>query len=107
MGRLLLTLRTKYSTFGFEDAVKPSNFYKIIGAVAGYNKEKHSYSTPSLALKLGHSLKKISNIILCRAIAAEDENLIKAADRFTTLHKRMGRTSLTHCTGYFDQVKVQ
>ncbi|XP_076587412.1 uncharacterized protein LOC143321144 isoform X2 [Chaetodon auriga] len=99
MGRLLLTLREKYSILSFEDAVKPSNFYKIVGAVktvAGYNEERHSYCTPSLALKLGHSLKKVGDIILCRAIAAEDENLIKAADRFTKLCTKEWAGQISH-----------
>ncbi|CAM4567862.1 unnamed protein product [Leuciscus chuanchicus] len=76
MGRLLLSLRKKYSIFGLEDAVKPNNFYKVIEAVkdvAGYDEKSHSYKTPSLAFKLGRSLKKIGDIILCRAIAAEDD----------------------------------
>lgn len=54
MGRLLLTLQIKFSIFSFEDAVKPNNFYKIIRVVktvAGYDAEKHSNSTHSLALK--------------------------------------------------------
>ncbi|XP_054865957.1 uncharacterized protein LOC118470098 isoform X2 [Amphiprion ocellaris] len=88
MGRLLLTLRKEKSIFSFEDATKPKNFYKVIAAVrtiAGYDEEKNCYRTPSLALKLGHSLKKIGDIILCRAIAAEDEQMIKAAERFTQL----------------------
>ena len=87
MGRLLLSLR-KSSIFSFEDAVKPTNFYRVIEAVkdvAGYDEEKHCYRTPSLALKLGHSLKKIGDIILCRAISSEDEATIKAAERFTRL----------------------
>ncbi|KAK0151492.1 hypothetical protein N1851_007208 [Merluccius polli] len=87
MGRLLLCLK-RSSIFSFEDAVKPTNFYRVIEAVkdiAGYDEEKHCYHTPSLALKLGHSLKKIGNIILCRAISAEDEVTIKAAERFTRL----------------------
>ena len=99
MGRLLLTLRKKYSIFSFEEAVKPNHFYKIIGAVravAGYDEEKHSYCTPSLALKLGHSLKKIGDIILCRAIAAEDEDLIKAAERFTQLCTKQWATQVSH-----------
>lgn len=99
MGRLLLTLRKKYSIFSFEDAVKPNNFYKIVGAVrevAGYDEEKHSYCTPSLALKLGHSLKKIGDIILCRAIAAENENLIKAAERFTQLCTKEWAGQVSH-----------
>ncbi|KAM9495718.1 uncharacterized protein Hap1MRO34_020027 isoform 2-T3 [Clarias gariepinus] len=88
MGRLLLSLRKKYSIFSFEDAVKPNNFYKVIEAVkdvAGYDEKTHLYKTPSLALKLGHSLKKIGDIILCRAIAAENDDMIKAAERFKRL----------------------
>lgn len=99
MGRLLLTLRTKSCIFSFEDAVKPNNFYKIIGAVksvAGYDEEKHTYCTPSLALKLGHSLKKIGDIILCRAISAQDENMIQAAERFTQLCTKEWAGQVTH-----------
>jgi len=87
MGRLLMSLRSKCSLFSFEDAVKPNNFYKVIEAVrdvAGYDEEKHCYHIPSLALKLGHSLKKIGSIILCRAIAAEDDQSIRAFH--TTVH---------------------
>ncbi|XP_074532471.1 uncharacterized protein LOC141807667 isoform X2 [Halichoeres trimaculatus] len=99
MGRLLLTLRESYSMHTFEDAIRPNNFYKIVSAVkkvAGYDEEKHSYSTPSLALKLGHSLKKIGDIILCRAIAAEDENMIKAAERFTKLCSKEWAGQVSH-----------
>lgn len=37
------------------------------------------------SLKLGHSLKKIRDIIICGAIAAEDEKMISAAERFQSL----------------------
>ncbi|CAM4568673.1 unnamed protein product [Leuciscus chuanchicus] len=87
-GKLLLSLRTKYSIFNFEDAVKPNNFCKVVKAVkdvAGYDEKSQSYKTPSLALKLGRSLKKIGDIILCRAIAAEDNGMTKAAERFKRL----------------------
>ncbi len=88
MGRLLLRLRRKYSMYSFEDAVKPNNFYKVIEAVkdvAGYDEKSHLYKTPSLALKLGHSLNKIGDIILCRAITVEDDVMTKAAERFRRL----------------------
>ncbi len=88
MGRLLLRLRRKYSMYSFEDAVKPNNFYKVVGAVkdvAGYDEKSHLYKTPSLALKLGHSLNKIGDIILCRAIAVEDDVMTKTAERFRRL----------------------
>ncbi|XP_062419595.1 uncharacterized protein LOC134132279 isoform X3 [Pungitius pungitius] len=99
MGRLLLSLRKKCSIFSFEDAVKPNNFYKVIEAVkdvAGYDEEKHSYRTPSLALKLGHSLKKIGDIILCRAIAAEDEEMMKVSERFTKLCSKEWSELVSH-----------
>ncbi|XP_041849327.1 uncharacterized protein LOC121645082 [Melanotaenia boesemani] len=99
MGRLLLTLRQKYSIFSFEDAVKPNNFYKVVAAVktvAGYDEEKHSFSTPSLALKLGHSLKKVGGIILCRAISAQDEASFEAAERFTKLCTKEWTGQVSH-----------
>lgn len=105
-----MTLREKYSIFTFEGAVKPKNFYKVIGAiraVAGYDEEKHSYCTLSLAQKVGHSLKKIGDIILCRAIAGENENLIKAAERFTQLCMKEWTGQVSHCTSYIEQVKIQ
>lgn len=99
MGRLLLTLKKTKSIFSFEDATKPKNFYKVIAAVktvAGYDEKKNCYRTPSLALKLGHSLKKIGDIILCRAIAAEDEQMIKAAERFTQLCTKQWTGLVSH-----------
>ncbi|XP_067374903.1 uncharacterized protein [Channa argus] len=88
VGRLLLTLRRKFSIYNLEEALKPNLFFKVIEAVkdvAGYDEESHTYKTPSLALKLGHSLHKIGDIILSRAIAAEDDGMIKAAERFKRL----------------------
>ncbi|XP_044027833.1 uncharacterized protein LOC122864451 isoform X2 [Siniperca chuatsi] len=68
MGRLLLALHEK-SIFSFEDAIKPRNFYKVVEAVkdiTGFDKKMQSYNKPSLALKLGHSLKKIGAIVLTK-----------------------------------------
>nr|XP_046274081.1 uncharacterized protein LOC124074833 isoform X2 [Scatophagus argus] len=66
MGRLLIALHEK-SIFSFEDAVKSKNFYKVVEAVkeiAGFDEKMQSYNKPSLALKLGHSLKKIGAIVI-------------------------------------------
>lgn len=65
-GRLLLTLRKEFSIHTLEDAVRPAHFDVVIKAVkkvSGYDDEKHCYRTPSLALKLGHSLQKVSDIL--------------------------------------------
>ncbi|XP_041811872.1 uncharacterized protein LOC121620002 [Chelmon rostratus] len=66
MGRLLIALHDK-SIFSFEEAIKPKNFYKVVEAVkdiTGYDGKMQSYNKPSLALKLGHSLKKIGAMVL-------------------------------------------
>nr|XP_055059767.1 uncharacterized protein LOC129443291 isoform X2 [Misgurnus anguillicaudatus] len=89
MGRLLLNMRRKFSIFNFEEAVRPSNFLKVIEAIkevaGGYYEDSHSGKTSRLATKLGHSLINIADIILCRAIATEDDALRKAAERFKRL----------------------
>ncbi|XP_034748086.1 uncharacterized protein LOC117956880 isoform X2 [Etheostoma cragini] len=69
MGRLLLALHEK-SIFSFEDAIKPENFSKVVEAVkdlAGFDEKTQIYNKPSLAFKLGHSLKKIGTIVLTGA----------------------------------------
>lgn len=66
MGRLLLALHEK-SIFSFVDAIKPNNFYKVVETVksiAGFDEKRRRYKKPTLALKLGKSLKQIANTIL-------------------------------------------
>ncbi|XP_056256201.1 uncharacterized protein LOC130184300 isoform X2 [Seriola aureovittata] len=72
MGRLLLALHEK-SIFNFEDAIKPQNFYKVVETVkgiAGFDEKNQGYDKPSLALKIGHSLKKLCRI----ALSVTDDN---------------------------------
>lgn len=93
VGRLLLCLHTEFSVHNVEEAVKPANFQRVVQAVkkvSGFDEEKHSYTTPSLALKLGHTLHKICDIIHCRALMAEDEELIKSTDIFKKLYSSSG-----------------
>ncbi|XP_075962356.1 uncharacterized protein LOC142965335 isoform X3 [Anarhichas minor] len=66
MGRLLLALHKK-SIFSIKDAIRPKNFYKVVEAVkdvTGFDEKMQSYNKPSLALRLGHSLKKMCEIVL-------------------------------------------
>ena len=47
------------SIYTIEDAVKPAHFLKVVKAVktvSGFDEDRYSYKTPSLALKIGHSL---------------------------------------------------
>lgn len=89
VGRLLLVLQREFSIQTLEDAIRPANFKVLIQAVkkvSGFNDEKHSYQTPSLALKLGHSLQKICDIIHCQALMAEDPERIRSTQIFQKLY---------------------
>lgn len=50
--------------------------------VAGLNEETNKFKTPSLALKLGHNLKKIASIIECEGRISGDETAIHNAQVF-------------------------
>lgn len=59
------------------DYFLPANFPHVIEAVksvAGFNDKTHTYKTPSLALKLGHNLKKMASIVECEAMISKDED---------------------------------
>ncbi|MEQ2259538.1 hypothetical protein XENORESO_013403, partial [Xenotaenia resolanae] len=99
IGRLLICLRTEFSVHNLEEAVKPANFQRVVQAVkivAGFDDENHSYQTPSLALKLGHTLNKICDIIHCRALMAEDEELIKSTNTFKKLYTSKWSELVSH-----------
>ncbi|XP_067310638.1 uncharacterized protein [Pseudorasbora parva] len=88
LARVLLVLRGD-SIYSIEDAVKPGNFLKVVKAVkkvSGFDEENNSYAAPSLALKIGHSLQKIADIIYCRALMTENEGLIKSSEAFKSLY---------------------
>ncbi|XP_029949996.1 uncharacterized protein LOC115390320 isoform X2 [Salarias fasciatus] len=99
VGRLLLCLRTEFSIHNLEEAIKPANFQRIVQAVkkvSGFDEERLSFQTPSLALKLGHTLRKICDIIHCRALMAEDEELIKSTETFKKLHTSKWSELVSH-----------
>ncbi|XP_076829569.1 uncharacterized protein LOC143485412 isoform X2 [Brachyhypopomus gauderio] len=99
IGRFLMALRSESSIHSLEEAVKPANFSKVIQAVrkvSGYDEEKNCYHTPSLALKLGHTLQKICEIVQCRALMAEDEDLVKSTEMFKRLYTTKWSELISH-----------
>lgn len=99
VGRLLLTLRREFSVYSLEEALKPASFHKLIRAVqmvSGYDDESHCYQSPSLALKLGHSLNKICEIIHCRALMSEDKELISSTETFKKLYSSKWSEMISH-----------
>lgn len=90
VGRMVLEYRvlTNESSAMLTDIIDPVKFNYVIQATrkaAGFNETTHLYKTPSLALKIGHKLKKVTEILLGKALMAEDEVMEKRCDRFRNL----------------------
>lgn len=89
LGRLLLQLKLESITC-IDDALERSSWDVLVEAVkgvSGYDKATQEYGTPSLALKLGHSLKACATYLQIEALKdGDDEKRIKA-DAFLQLYK--------------------
>ncbi|XP_077139179.1 uncharacterized protein LOC143804702 [Ranitomeya variabilis] len=92
VGRLLLVAKknTNASLLKVEDFIIPSNFFHVVDAVkevAGYDNDRHTFKVPSLALKLGHSLTKISSILECRGLMDGINVLVDNARNFRKIYE--------------------
>lgn len=89
LGRLLKQLRQTSGKINatLESFLDPAQFKTVVNAakaVAGFSEKENSFKTPSLALKLGHSLKKCCKILEGQALETGNEDLLK---RSTAFHK--------------------
>ncbi|XP_048838462.1 uncharacterized protein hnrnpul1l isoform X1 [Brienomyrus brachyistius] len=102
LSRFLKTLREKSPLRTLEDAIKPENFMTVLEAVkeiAGYDADENAFKTPSLVMKIGYSLQKVSDIVRCNAIIAEDKNLQKSVEAFQVLYKAKWLEYVSHSAG--------
>ncbi|XP_034529641.1 uncharacterized protein LOC117805134 isoform X2 [Notolabrus celidotus] len=71
------------------DHIKPANFMQVVEAVkqvAGHDSETNAYKIPSLALKIGHSLTKISLLVESRANVQNEYSAAKEARAFRRVY---------------------
>ncbi|KAJ8034133.1 hypothetical protein HOLleu_20850 [Holothuria leucospilota] len=90
IARLLLEFRqtSRNEKATLSDIIVPSKFEVLLTAVrslAGFDKETHQYLTPSLALKLGHSLKKVAMLVVSKALIDGNDVKERQARDFLTL----------------------
>lgn len=89
LGRLIISLRELDKDINsLEDAILPQKFPTVVKCtrtLCGFNDNTNSYANPSLALKLGHSLKKCAKIKTSMALIEGSEDMSKNADAFYTL----------------------
>lgn len=89
LGRLLVQLKEDYDQVqSLADAIDPMFFRNVIVSVkkvAGYNEATGAFAVPSLALKLGHSLKKCATIQLSEALQTHSRDMEEKANKFIQL----------------------
>ncbi|XP_062381350.1 uncharacterized protein LOC134069402 [Sardina pilchardus] len=88
-GRLLVCAKKRGTLNAIKDFFIPSNFYNAIQAVkdtAGFKDEEEVFTVPSLALKLGHTLKRMADIAECEAMMAGEESSIQNVKRFKDMY---------------------
>ncbi|XP_061625007.1 uncharacterized protein LOC133475722 isoform X2 [Phyllopteryx taeniolatus] len=91
MARLVLEAWKRTPLKRLEDFFLPDNFPHVVAAVnvlAGYDSTGCTYSTPSLAIKLGYSLQKVCHIVQERAIERGDTNLAESAKTFMVVYRK-------------------
>ena len=70
------------------ELIHPAKYDIVVSAarnLAGYDRSTHTYKVPSLALKLGHSLKKCALIIKAEGLKSGDENAVNQSTKFHEL----------------------
>ncbi|KAK0151593.1 hypothetical protein N1851_007106 [Merluccius polli] len=88
MGRLVLLAKTLGKLKTIHDLFLPANFCHVVKAVkmvCGWSEDTSSFKIPSLALKLGHSLTKISDIAEFEARMSENKKALENVVTFRTL----------------------
>ena len=89
LARLLQTLRGKNEAANFEDFIDTSRFDELVAAVkdlCGFKEESRlDIDVPSLALKLGHSIKQYAQVLKSSALRRKGEAAIRECQNFIDL----------------------
>jgi hypothetical protein len=92
LARFLVTARRlDSSVIWLADCMVPGKFDCVIAAVrtlCGHTSSLNTFKTPSLALKIGHSLKKCASIAICECIKLNNEERRKQLEAFQYLCKK-------------------
>ncbi|XP_041858543.1 uncharacterized protein LOC121650850 isoform X2 [Melanotaenia boesemani] len=90
LGRLLICSRGMTPLKTMKDHVLPGNFMHVIDSVrqlAGYVNETKTFKCPSLALKIGHNLNKVSQLVESRANVQMNYSEAKSAHAFRKVYE--------------------
>ncbi|PIK49808.1 hypothetical protein BSL78_13310 [Apostichopus japonicus] len=89
LGRFLKVMQVAHPDIScLEECISPQQYDNVVRSVrqcAGYDGAKRQYQTPSLALKLDHSLKRCAEICRSNGIKLADNAMKERAERFHDL----------------------
>ena len=102
LSKLLLAVKeTCVDVKCFKDCLDCTKFQFVIEAVTslcGWDEDSGCILTPSLGIKLGHSLKKMSKILKGEALMLNDHDLKQQADDFYTLVEMRWNDEISKCS---------
>ena len=90
MARFVMEMRNHCEVQYLCDCFSPllfSTVIKVVKTLSSFNEETGLHGTPSIGLKMGHSLKACASIVKCLALQSGESGLEKKADDFITLYK--------------------
>ncbi|XP_033638838.1 uncharacterized protein LOC117299409 [Asterias rubens] len=101
VARMVLEYRlfTQHSNAMLADLICPEKFNEVIEATrraAGFQEETNLYTTPSLALKIGHSLKSCAEILRGDALLSRDTVLEKDCKAVISLYNLNWEGEVSH-----------
>ncbi|XP_038062636.1 uncharacterized protein LOC119733132 [Patiria miniata] len=101
VARMVLEYRilTEHSEAQLADLICPEKFTKVLEATrrtAGFQEDTNLYTTPSLALKIGHSLKSCAEILRGDALLSGDKALEKNCKAVVQLYNLNWEGEVSH-----------
>ncbi|XP_020362082.1 uncharacterized protein LOC109908065 isoform X1 [Oncorhynchus kisutch] len=109
LGRLVLKGKHVSPLTRLEEYIDPANFLHTISAVkavCGFDSDKNTLKTPSLALKLGHNLQKVADIVSCEARVSGNKKKAQKVEDFKHIYKTCWREYIScHAHKTFEENK--
>ncbi|XP_036397441.1 uncharacterized protein LOC118786486 isoform X2 [Megalops cyprinoides] len=90
VGKLLIQARKHTPLCKMEDFIDPSNFMHVVTAVkmvSGYDEDKCTFQSPTLAMTLGHSLQKIVSLVAIQATIDGDSGKVEKTRKFKEMYQ--------------------
>ena len=89
LGHLLVQLKEEHKMHSIADALDPKQFKDLVSSVhkiCGFCCDTTTYSSPSLALKLGHTLKKCAVMLILEALQTTSKEREENSTAFIRLY---------------------